>query len=112
MDIVSIGHSILRCSFARLFTVTLDRLIVLLVPVGVARRLVALGRLLRHLHRVLHVLVIVRSGDRSLGLVQMAVLGLHKSVIVTAAKVTRRPTRARPTQVLRAVGPWGLFRGP
>ena len=69
---------------------------------------VARGGHVRHLHGVLHV-VGRRYGP--LRLVQMVVLGVEQSVVGAEATARSRSARVGATQVLRAVGPWGLFRG-
>ena len=46
-----------------------------------------------------------------LRLVQMVVLGVKQSVIGAEAAARSRSARVGAAQVLRAVGPWGLFRG-
>ena len=45
-----------------------------------------------------------------LGLVQMVVLGVKQSVIGAKATTRSRSARVGASQVLRAVGTWGLFR--
>ena len=42
----------------------------------------------------------------------MVVLGVKQSVIGAKATTCSRSARVGASQVLRAVGPWGLFRGP
>ena len=46
-----------------------------------------------------------------LRLIQMVVLRVEQSVIGAKATARSRSARVGAAQVLRAVGPWGLFRG-